>query len=74
MTSRDEREVPVMAQQQVDDQPGEPRDVPFNLASVVGRELDHVQDAVRSGHLSSGGTSLGAPRRSWPPTRGPRTC
>jgi dTDP-4-amino-4,6-dideoxygalactose transaminase len=56
MTSRDEREVPVMAQQQVDDQPGEPRDVPFNLASVVGRELDHVQDAVRSGHLSSGGT------------------
>jgi dTDP-4-amino-4,6-dideoxygalactose transaminase len=46
-----------MAQQQVDDQPGgEPRDVPFNLASVVGRELDHVQEAVRSGHLSSGGT------------------
>lgn len=45
-----------MAQQQVDDQPGEPRDVPFNHASVVGRELDHVQEAVRSGHLSSGGS------------------
>jgi dTDP-4-amino-4,6-dideoxygalactose transaminase len=52
--SRPESEVPVMAQQ-VDDQPGEPRDVPFNVASVVGRELDHVQEAVRSGHLSSGG-------------------
>lgn len=42
--------------QQIDDRPGAPRDVPFNLPSVVGRELDHVQDAVRSGHLSSGGT------------------
>jgi dTDP-4-amino-4,6-dideoxygalactose transaminase len=44
-----------MAQQQFDDQPGELRDVPFNVASVVGRELEHVQEAVRSGHLSSGG-------------------
>lgn len=45
-----------MAQQQIDHEPGEHRDVPFNQASVVGRELDHVQAAVRSGHLSSGGS------------------
>jgi dTDP-4-amino-4,6-dideoxygalactose transaminase len=30
-------------------------DVPFNLPSVEGRELDYVQDAVRGGHLASGG-------------------
>jgi dTDP-4-amino-4,6-dideoxygalactose transaminase len=33
----------------------EPADIPFNLPAVVGRELDHVQEAVRGGHLSSGG-------------------
>ncbi|WP_191280244.1 dTDP-4-amino-4,6-dideoxygalactose transaminase [Nocardioides flavus (ex Wang et al. 2016)] len=54
--SRDEEEVPAMAQQQLADDVGaEPRDVPFNVASVVGRELEHVQEAVASGHLSSGG-------------------
>ena len=30
-------------------------DVPFNLPSVEGRELDYVQEAVRGGHLASGG-------------------
>ena len=30
-------------------------DVPFNLAAVEGRELDYVQQAIRGGHLASGG-------------------
>lgn len=30
-------------------------DVAFNVPSVEGRELDYVQDAVRGGHLASGG-------------------
>jgi dTDP-4-amino-4,6-dideoxygalactose transaminase len=30
-------------------------DIPFNLPVVEGRELEHVQAAVRNGHLSSGG-------------------
>ena len=30
-------------------------DVPFNLPSMEGRELDYVQDAARGGHLASGG-------------------
>ena len=31
-------------------------DIPFNLASLEGRELEYIQEAVRSGHASSGGT------------------
>ena len=30
-------------------------EVPFNRAAVEGRELDYVQQAIQSGHLSSGG-------------------
>ncbi len=30
-------------------------DVPFNLPSVEGRELDYVQQAIRGGHPASGG-------------------
>ena len=51
--THDEREVPVVALAQ-DPEPELP-DVPFNLPAVEGRELEHVQTAVSSGHLSSGG-------------------
>ena len=46
-----------MAQaQELEDGPAEELpDIPFNVASVEGRELDYVQDVVRGGHLSSGG-------------------
>ena len=30
-------------------------DIPFNHASLEGRELEYVQEAIRSGHPSSGG-------------------
>ena len=30
-------------------------DIPFNHASLEGRELDYIQQAVQSGHASSGG-------------------
>jgi dTDP-4-amino-4,6-dideoxygalactose transaminase len=52
-----EREVPVVAQAQTMDDgfPEELPDIPFNLPSVEGRELDHVHEVVRGGHLSSGG-------------------
>jgi dTDP-4-amino-4,6-dideoxygalactose transaminase len=30
-------------------------DIPFNQAAVEGRELEYVQEAIRSGHASSGG-------------------
>ena len=30
-------------------------DIPFNHASLEGRELDYIQEAIRSGHPSSGG-------------------
>jgi dTDP-4-amino-4,6-dideoxygalactose transaminase len=30
-------------------------DVPFNVAAVVGRELEYVQEAIQSGHPASGG-------------------
>ena len=55
--TNDEREVPAVAQaQEPEDGPAaELPDIPFNVASVEGRELDYVQDVVRSGHLSSGG-------------------
>jgi dTDP-4-amino-4,6-dideoxygalactose transaminase len=43
--THDEKEVPVVALP----------DIPFNLPAVEGRELEHVQEAVRGGHLSSGG-------------------
>jgi dTDP-4-amino-4,6-dideoxygalactose transaminase len=43
--THDEKEVPEVALP----------DIPFNLPAVEGRELEHVQEAVRSGHLSSGG-------------------
>ena len=39
-------------------------DVPFNLPAVEGRELDYVQDAVRGGHLASGGDVHPARRRA----------
>jgi dTDP-4-amino-4,6-dideoxygalactose transaminase len=52
-----QREVPVVAhaQELEHDLAGELPDIAFNVPSVEGRELDHVQEAVRSGHLSSGG-------------------
>ena len=55
--TNDEREVPDVAQaQEIEDGPatGLP-DIPFNVPSVEGRELDYVQEVVRGGHLSSGG-------------------
>ena len=61
MVTRDEtnneREVPAVAQaQELEDGPAaELPDIPFNVASVEGRELDYVQEVVRGGHLSSGG-------------------
>ncbi len=30
-------------------------DIPFNRTAVVGREMDYVQQAIRSGHPASGG-------------------
>ncbi len=30
-------------------------DIPFNQTAIEGRELDYVQEAIRSGHPSSGG-------------------
>ena len=55
--TNDEREVPAVAQaQELEDGPAaELPDIPFNVASVEGRELDYVQEVVRGGHLSSGG-------------------
>lgn len=55
--SHDEREVPVVAQLQQPEIASEQElpDIPFNLPAVEGRELEHVQAAVRGGHLSSGG-------------------
>ena len=34
---------------------GELPDIPFNHASLEGRELEYIQESVRSGHASSGG-------------------
>ena len=55
----DEREWPVVAQAQEtetgNESAGELPDIPFNVPAVEGRELEHVQAAVRAGHLSSGG-------------------
>ena len=55
--TNNEREVPAVAQaQELEDGPAaELPDIPFNVASVEGRELDYVQEVVRGGHLSSGG-------------------
>jgi dTDP-4-amino-4,6-dideoxygalactose transaminase len=35
-------------------EPGLP-DIPFNVAAVMGRELEYVQQAIESGHPASGG-------------------
>jgi dTDP-4-amino-4,6-dideoxygalactose transaminase len=53
--THDEREVPVVAQESETRSAHELPDIPFNLPAVEGRELEHVQEAVRAGHLSSGG-------------------
>jgi dTDP-4-amino-4,6-dideoxygalactose transaminase len=39
-----------------DGEPVDGPDIPFNRPAVVGRELEYVQRAVESGHLSSGGS------------------
>jgi len=53
----DEREVPDVAQAHEPEAApaAELPDIAFNVASVVGHELDHVHEVVRGGHLSSGG-------------------
>ena len=43
----------------MDPAPDELPDIPFNLAAVEGRELEYVQDAIQSGHSSSGGAFAG---------------
>ena len=53
--AHDEREVPVVVEPQESETARELPDIPFNLPTVEGRELEHVQAAVRGGHLSSGG-------------------
>ena len=44
-----------VAQKPHDEAERELPDVPFNLPSVEGRELDYVQQAIRGGHPASGG-------------------
>ncbi|HYI55934.1 MAG TPA: aminotransferase class I/II-fold pyridoxal phosphate-dependent enzyme, partial [Microlunatus sp.] len=34
---------------------GELPDIPFNQVSLEGRELEYIQESVRSGHAASGG-------------------
>ena len=43
------------ATEPVDLAKGELPDIPFNHASLEGRELEYIQESVRSGHASSGG-------------------
>ena len=43
------------ASEVVDLPQGELPDIPFNDASLEGRELEYIQESVRSGHASSGG-------------------
>ncbi len=40
----------------MDPVPADLPDIPFNQAAVEGRELEYVQEAIRSGHPSSGGS------------------
>ena len=55
MVTDDDVEAHVALAEAKDDVGHDLPDVPFNLPSVEGRELDYVQAAVSGGHLASGG-------------------
>ena len=55
MVTDDDVEAHVALAEAKDDVGHDLPDVPFNLPSVEGRELDYVQEAVSGGHLASGG-------------------
>ena len=49
----------VEASEKADRGPADPPNIPFNRTTVEGQELEYVQQAIRSGHPSSGGAFSG---------------